>query len=151
MRKRLAALLAIVGIAAGGCNDTFESSLPEVTVRFTCSLAQAPYYRLTTPGQFLKVTENPNHLPVGYGGIIIGQSIYSDGNDYVAFDAACPVEARRDVSVEVQDDGLGTAICPTCHTQYNLSLSGAPVEGEGTEYLKHYSVSVSGTTLIVTN
>ena len=69
---------------------------------------------------------------------------------YVAYDAACPVEASRNVSVEVREDGLGTAECPKCHTQYNLSSGGFPT-GEGTEYLKHYKVTVSGTSLQVRN
>lgn len=86
----------------------------------------------------------------GYAGLIIGQSVFSEGNTYVAYDAACPVEASRNVSVEVLEDGLGTAECPKCHTQYNLSSGGFPT-GEGTEYLKHYKVTVSGTSLQVRN
>ena len=94
--------------------------------------------------------KNVNGLPVGYAGLIIGQSIFSDGNTYVAFDAACPVEAQRNVSVELADDGLGTAVCPKCHTKYDLSNGGFPT-GTGMEYLKHYSVSISGSTLQVRN
>ena len=80
----------------------------------------------------------------------VEQSVFSEGNTYVAYDAACPVEASRNVSVEVLEDGLGTAECPKCHTQYNLSSGGFPT-GEGTEYLKHYKVTVSGTSLQVRN
>jgi len=136
-----------------GCGDSYESSIPSVTFNFSCSLLQSPYFKISGNsgvGRFLKVEKNVNGLPVGYGGLIIGQSVYSDGNTYVAYDAACPVEASRNVSVELIEDGLGTAECPKCHTKYNLSSGGYP-SGEGTEYLKHYKVSVSGTTLQVHN
>ena len=87
----------------------------------------------------------------GVCGIELSGRVFSlEGNTYVAYDAACPVEASRNVSVEVREDGLGTAECPKCHTQYNLSSGGFPT-GEGTEYLKHYKVTVSGTSLQVRN
>jgi hypothetical protein len=54
------------------------------------------------------------------------------------------------VAVSLTDDGLGTAVCPECGTVYNLSNNGYP-QGKGTEYLKHYKVTVSGTTLYVSN
>jgi len=132
------------------CGDSFESSIPSVTFTFSCSLVQSPYYVIKSPGQFLKVEKNVNGLPVGYAGLIIGQSVFSEGNDYIAYDAACPVEVSRSVSVELVEDGLGTAECPVCHTKYDLSSGGFPA-GEGTEYLKPYKVSVSGTTLQVRN
>ena len=37
------------------------------------------------------------------------------------------VEASRNVSIDVQDDGLGTAICPKCKTKYDLSRDGVDV------------------------
>lgn len=143
-------MIGMLWLCAAGCSDSYESSIPSVSFHFSCSLSQAPYYKITTPGQFLKVDRNVNGLPVGYAGLIIGQSVYSDGNTYVAYDAACPVEASRSVAVELTDDGLGTAVCPKCHTAYNLSSGGFPT-GEGTEYLRPYKVSVSGTTLQIRN
>lgn len=140
----------MLGLCAAGCGDSYESSVPSVAFHFSCSLSQSPYYKITTPGQFLKVEKNVNGLPVGYAGLIIGQSVYSDGNTYVAYDAACPVEASRSVSIELQEDGLGSAVCPKCHTTYDLSSGGYPA-GAGTEYLKSYKVIVSGTTLQVRN
>ena len=148
MRRILVLIMLFVSIVA--CDDAYHSAIPDVSFSFSCSLVQGEYSKITIPGQFIKKTKNVNNLPVGYAGLIIGQSIYSEGNTYIAFDAACPVEARRDVSVDLLDDGLGTAVCPSCGTKYNLSSGGFP-EGEGTEYLKRYNVIVSGTNLQVRN
>ena len=121
--RKLCIVIGMLWLCVTSCGDSYESS---------------------------KIEKNVNGLPVGYAGLVIGQSVFSEGNTYVAYDAACPVEASRNVSVEVLEDGLGTAECPKCHTQYNLSSGGFPT-GEGTEYLKHYKVTVSGTSLQVRN
>lgn len=149
MRRLFLVILLFIGVVA--CDDSYKSTIPDVSFYFSCDLVQGEYSKLTIPGQFIKKAKNVNGIPVGYAGLIIGQSIYSQGYDYTVFDAACPVEASRNVSIDVQDDGLGTAICPKCKTKYNLSSGGAPVEGEGKEYLKRYNVIVSGTTLQVRN
>ena len=152
--RKFGIIIGMLWLCVTGCGDSYESSIPSVPFIFSCNLLQSPYFKisgLAGVGQFLKVEKNANGLPVGYAGLIIGQSVHSDGNTYIAYDAACPVEASRSVSVEVQEDGLGTAVCPKCHTEYDLSGGGFPVTGEGTEYLKHYKVSVSGTTLLVRN
>ena len=130
--RKLCIVIGMLWLCVISCGDSYESSIPSVTFNFSCSLSQSPYYKITTPGQFLKIEKNVNGLPVGYAGLIIGQSVFSEGNTYVAYDAACPVEASRNVSVEVLEDGLGTAECPKCHTQYKLSSGGFPT-GEGTE------------------
>lgn len=148
MRRLCFTLLLFIGIVA--CDDSYKSSIPNVSFYFSCNLLQGDYSKLAIPGQFIKREKNVNGIPVGYAGLIIGQSIYSEGNTYIAYDAACPVEASRNVSVDLQDDGFGTAICPSCETKYSLSSGGAP-EGKGTEYLKRYTVLVSGNTLQVRN
>lgn len=148
MRRLFVFILLFISIVS--CDDAYKSNIPDVVFDFSCSLAQAEYSKLTIPGQFIKKTKNVHGIPVGYAGIIIGQSVYSNGNEFIAFDAACPVEVSRSVSVDVQDDGLGIAICPSCKTKYNLSSGGYP-EGGGEEYLKRYNVTVSGSTLQVRN
>ncbi len=117
--RKLCIVIGMLWLCVTSCGDSYQSSIPSVTFNFSCSLSQSPYYKITTPGQFLKIEKNVNGLPVGYAGLIIGQSVFSEGNTYVAYDAACPVEASRNVSVEVLEDGLGTAECPKCHTWWN--------------------------------
>lgn len=148
-RAVISILLLWLGIAS--CGDAYESTIPSVSFSFSCNLAQSPYYKLKTPGQFLKVEKNVNGLPVGYAGLIIGQSVFSDGNSYVAFDAACPVESKKTVSLMVVDDGLGTAECPKCHATYSLSNNGFRSDNGGSEVLRSYKVQVSGNTLRIYN
>lgn len=143
-------LILILFLGVAGCGDTYESSIPNVSFYFACSLKQAPYYEIETPGNFLKVEKNVNGLPVGYAGLIIGKTVYAEGEQYIAFDAACPVEASRKTSINVIADGLGKAVCPVCATEYNLSSGGFPT-GKGTEYLKRYTVTLTGTTLQIRN
>lgn len=153
MRRLFLVILLFIGVVA--CDDSYKSSIPDVSrFEFTCDLLQGEYSRLKIPGQFIKKMKNIYGIPVGYAGLIIGKSVFSQesSSEYVAFDAACPVEASRGVSIDVQeDDGRGTAICPECKTKYDLSNSGVPIEGEGKEYLKRYNAIVSGTKLLVHN
>ena len=149
MRRFFAMLILSVLFVA--CDAGYKSSIPNVRFFFSCSLVQSEYSRLTIPGEFIKKTRNANGIPVGYGGLIIGQSIYSDGYTYVAYDAACPVEVDQRVTVEIKDEGIKKAICPKCGTVYDLNNGAYPVNREDGEYLKPYKVVVNGTTLVVQN
>ena len=121
------------------CGDSFESSIPDVgRFSFEVDLLQAQFQSIRLPGCFVPVTKNEHYVRLGFGGLIIGNSYY---NGYCAYDAACPVEASRDVIVELTNDGLGKAVCPKCGTIYDLNNYGAP-NGVGTEYLKDYRVIV---------
>ena len=142
-----------------GCNDTFYSSIPNAPVNFICSLAQSPYVIITTTNQFFtvqktssgfsgintagqKISGNKYGFYFGYGGILVGNSAF---NGYCAFDWACPYEYKeynKKVSVELQTDGIGTAICPVCQTKYDLNNGGIPKEGDSKERLKPYKVTL---------
>lgn len=151
-KARILGLAALIALLVSSCSkEEYQTSIPSVPFVFTCSLLQNPYYKLQTPGQFIKVEKNVYGIAVGYAGLIIGKSVYDvDGDIFYAYDAACPVEANKGVSINLVDDGLGTAVCPKCKTKYYLSSGGYP-EGIGTEYLKRYNVIVSGTNLQVSN
>lgn len=154
MLKGMQRIYFLIGVLWWGiisCEDAYESNIPSVSFSFSCNLAQHPYYQLTTPGRFLKVERNVNGLPVGFAGLIIGQSVFSEGDVYLAFDAACPVEASRDVVLTVKDDGLGTAVCSKCKATFGLSANGSRNDGKGQEALRSYKVTVSGNTLQVRN
>ncbi|MDL2212707.1 hypothetical protein LJC72_13305 [Bacteroides sp. OttesenSCG-928-D19] len=147
MKRAFAILLLLVGILA--CEDTYQSSIPDVKVSFSCNMVQSEFTPIQVPGQFVKVTRDNHNIPVGYGGLIIGQSIFPD-NGFCAYDAACPVEASRTVSLEIINNGLGGATCPSCGTKYNLSNFGFS-EVENSEPLKQYKVTNSGTILRVSH
>jgi hypothetical protein len=139
MRKII--LLSVLLLSAVSCGDSFKSSIPDVAkFSFEANLLQAQFQSIKSLGQYVLVLKNEHNLKLGFGGLIIGNSYY---NGYCAFDAACPVEASRDVVVTLASDGLGKAVCPKCKTVYDLNNNGAP-NGVGTEYLRHYSVIVAG-------
>ena len=134
--------IGLVALFFTACEAYYKSSIPNVRFRFHCDLRQAEYMFLSTPGQFLKKTRNANGIPVGYGGLIIGQSVYSEGYTFVAYDAACPVEVDQRVTVDIVDEGLQKAVCPKCGTIYDLNNGAYPVNRKGGEYLKPYRVHV---------
>lgn len=148
MRRLCLTVLMFIGLAA--CGDSYQSSIPNVSFYFSCSLVQADYIIIQSYGQFKKVTRNVNLIPVGYGGLLIGQFNDFGNYRYIAYDAACPVEVSRSTSLDLSAD-FRTAVCPVCKTKYDLESGGFPVAGKGTEALKRYNVLVSGTNLEVRN
>lgn len=160
----------ILGVVlATSCKDEYSSNIPDTPVSMTCDLRNN-FVQITSPGQFVTVTKIPEgyviafpdkpslavktqkaqYARLGYGGLIVGNSSF---NGYCAYDAACPVEANRKSILMVRNDGLGTAVCPTCGSEFNLNNGGIPVKGESKEQLKHYRVSLisGGTELNVYN
>nr|WP_321374025.1 hypothetical protein [uncultured Bacteroides sp.] len=137
MKKLILFISLLFGTVS--CGDSFESSIPDVgRFGFEVNLLQAQFQSIQSQGNFVLVLKNEHNVKPGFGGLIIGNSYY---NGYCAYDAACPVEASRDVIVELTNDGLGKAVCPKCGTIYDLNNYGAP-NGVGTEYLKDYRVIV---------
>lgn len=76
----------------------------------------------------------------GLGGLLVCTTYLGDE---IAYDMACPVECRRDITVFINDDRL--AECIRCHSTYDVfSLPGSPVSGEAAEKgygLQIYNVS----------
>lgn len=162
IKNWFAAILILLSTSA--CKDEYLSSIPDAPVNLTCDLTNY-FVQLTTPGQFSLVTKIsggyqisfPGKTPLairgeatnkevylGYGGLIIGNSSFSG---YCAFDATCPVEASRKAILAIKNDGLGTAVCPKCGSEFDLNNGGIPVKGESKERLKQYKASlVSGAT-----
>lgn len=163
MMKKSGLLLIVSLIIATSCKDEYTSNIPDSPVSLTCDLKNN-FVQITTPGQFVKVskiaegyviaypdrpslavkTQKAQYARLGYAGLIVGNSSF---NGYCAYDAACPVEASRKSVLTIINDGLGTAVCPTCGSKFNLNNGGIPIEGESKEQLKRYKVSlVSGGT-----
>ncbi|MBQ0115648.1 MAG: hypothetical protein KBT10_07245 [Bacteroidales bacterium] len=66
----------------------------------------------------------------GYGGVvlIVGTDISTGDHAVTAYETACPVENRPDVSVDIAANL--DAVCPKCGSHYNvLTGSGSPVSG----------------------
>ena len=98
--KYLSVVFLFIGLSA--CGDNYESSIP--SVRFNLEYNVSVFPTITTPGYFVKVERNVNGISVGYSGLILGKSLWDTtvgDNNYVCFDAACPVEAQRGVSAHL--------------------------------------------------
>lgn len=76
-----------------------------------------------------RIPSNFNYLAssaTGFGGILL-VSTYS--GEPIAFDMACPVECRADVTIFINADKQ--AECERCHSCYDVFMQmGAPVSGE---------------------
>lgn len=71
----------------------------------------------------------------GYGGVLLMMCLDASTASYSpqAFDAACPVENRADITVSIDPQNFD-AVCPTCKSRYNvLTGSGGPTQGKAVE------------------
>ena len=136
-------LFTLLLLLSTSCGDDIKSSLPNVMFDFECDMRQAAYSSLNTAGQFVSIDKNEHGVKIAYGGLIVGQSAFPGFDNekvFYAFDKACPVEANRDITIQLGASGTGKAVCPKCKTEYDLNNGGVP-KGTGTEYLKRYSIT----------
>ncbi|MDR1356949.1 MAG: (2Fe-2S)-binding protein [Tannerellaceae bacterium] len=146
-------LLCLLALASSSCEKAFVSSIPDYAVYLELDLdfednALLPVlaYKIYTPQNVNQAVEK-----TGFGGVLVFHGIGAGTNPYHAFDAACPYEANRSITVAVDEDHL-YATCPKCQTRYDLaSGAGNPVSGPGHEQLKPYRVSVVGNKIRVGN
>ncbi|MFV0366143.1 MAG: hypothetical protein ACK5JS_06535 [Mangrovibacterium sp.] len=131
----------------GACSDNFISSVPDSSFEFQINLNV--YNDLLVPGEAEYFSAG------GYSGVwVVNSPILSDKNNpYIAFDACCPYEAKRSIRIS---DGGGYAQCDSCHTLYNWQVDGSTIAGDslggpGTEPLRPYTVSKTGSMLTVFN
>ncbi len=93
-----------------------------------------------------RVFNRPDRIPAdfpyiassmtGLGGLLVCTTYIGDE---IAYDMACPVECRRDITVFINENGL--AECIKCHSTYEVfSLPGSPVSGEAAE--KGYGLQI---------
>ncbi len=82
-------------------------------------------------------------MQTGFGGVLLVGDIL--GNP-IAYEMACPVENKKDVTIKVDND-INDAYCPKCKSRYSIySNYGIPTSGKALEYnygLTKYSV-ISG-------
>lgn len=136
----IAAALLLCGTAA--CDSIDDKRLPAVPVNVTFNtpamwntygVSGALDTRRFILTRFERV---PHDFPyaattsTGFGGILLVCDYY--GNP-LAYDLACPVEARSDVRVEVDNESL-LAECPVCHSTYAIFENfGHPMSGIAAE------------------
>ncbi|MFV0521840.1 MAG: hypothetical protein ACK5MI_05360 [Mangrovibacterium sp.] len=139
--------LLVTGITLSSCADNFVSSIPNTDFELQINLNI--YNDLLVPGGAKYFSAG------GYSGVwVINSPILSgENNPFIAFDACCPYESKHDIIVK----NKGTyAECDSCHTIYNWQIDGSVLAGDslgglGTEPLRPYSISKTGSMLTVFN
>ena len=117
--KRLLFLI-LCGIAFS-CS-TFVSNIPDARVYLELDLTYQDRALKTLSAYKIYNQKNIDQAGemTGFGGVLVYHGVNASGMDqYYAFDAACPYEAKTSIIVEVTDDGL-YAICPKCGSKYDL-------------------------------
>jgi nitrite reductase/ring-hydroxylating ferredoxin subunit len=134
----LAILLLTISGSFSACSDDQSNFVPYVKVNKYISLVN--YNNLMIPGNSMTFPAD------GYAGLIV---ICISDQQYLAFDACCPLEGLKSSIVETNPGQTGivassnlTATCKTCGSQYILFNGGYPVKGPSTRNLQQYAVTV---------
>ena len=136
----------IIAIAAAlcllcSCDSVDNKVLPAYTVRLDLStFALWNTYGVNGVGDY-RIFSREKRLPAnfpynantytGFGGVLLVMGLDAVTASYapLAFDAACPVERRADITLSIDPSTLD-AVCPSCHSHYNvLTGSGGPISG----------------------
>lgn len=124
-----------LSVMAAACDSADDDRLPHapVHIEFTTvgtwhayGVAGALDHR-----EFIKNRKIPSGFlyseasATGFGGVIL---VCSFNNEPLAYDLACPVEAKQTVTIGIDSDN-NTAECPQCHSTYDIFRNGAPLGG----------------------
>lgn len=144
MMKRLrikwyVALLAVLLMAS--CEKVNNKEVPKFIVQIdlgtyalwnTYGVHGVGDYRIFNRGKQL-----PSNFPynvntyTGYGGVLLIMALDGSTGSYEpqAFDAACPVENKPEVSIGIDASNF-EAVCPECKSRFNvLTGMGGPISG----------------------
>jgi hypothetical protein len=128
------------------CGDKREEYIPYQYVDFTVDININN--NLTSPNTSMLYPHE------GYGGVIIYCWYYDssspDKSIYYAFDATCTLEVNDSCTV-INEGNVNVGECPCCHTKYDFSTGGYPIQGEALYPLKSYNISLINNKLYVRN
>ncbi len=125
----------VLGCDTGSINN--NPNIPNYSVNLQINLSLPDYSHL----QFAS-----NHI-VDYSQGARGIVVFNAGNNYVAFDLACPNQTYSTCATPMTINGIN-ATCSCDSTVYNLFSGQSP----GQQYpMKQYRVDVNGGYLYVTN
>ena len=135
----LTAIAAFVAIIAPGCHTIDDDRIPVMPVNIVFyTVADWNIYGVSGAldyKYFIRDLRQPSNFPytaqtfTGFGGILLLTDVMGNAQ---AYDLSCPVEANKNIRVEIDDEML--AHCPKCGSTYNVfSLQGHPVGGRAAE------------------
>lgn len=134
---KLAVLFTLVVILMG-CEHIDDDRIPRVNVNIVFAnegvwakygvagaLDSRRFIRNTSPAVPVDFPYTANTF-TGYGGVLLVGDLY--GNP-VAYDLACPYEAKPDIRINV-DKEANNAVCPVCGSTYDIfGGQGRPTSG----------------------
>ena len=136
----IAAVVALLPLLSG-CDHVNNKEVPAFTVRLDLgSYALWSTYGVSGVGDYTIFNRDrrlPSNFPynantfTGYGGVLLMMALDASTGTYapVAYDAACPVENKTDITVSVDATNL-EAVCGKCGSRYNvLTGAGGPISG----------------------
>ena len=143
MTRFLFALLLLLGIS---CTKINESEIPYAIVYLKLDLRYEDKDLVGSLHHKSFTAPRYDGERVGYSGVVV----INGNTGYYAYDLCCPHEARQSVRVKPSD--VGTAKCPECGSEYDLSYgNGNPTSGPSQYTLRRYNVMHSGQELIIRN
>lgn len=157
LRRYIILTLVAWGFVAlvSSCSKGLTSNAPSSNwpVYYEIDLNSSKAKPLLPSGGYIVVTEPElAHSALGFGGLLIIHAPLPDsfGNEYYAYDLACPVEMDPIVKLFVNDKL--EAECPSCHSAFAILYGGGnPTHGKAEKALTTYKVFRSGSRLVITN
>lgn len=160
LKKIIYILSLSVSLLAISCNHIDSSRIPAMPVNIQLdNTGLWNTYGVFSYGQyrmFIKSKKLPSNFSysalsyTGFGGVLLISG--NDNGDYntpLAYDLACPVEAKESVIVGI--NSKYEAVCPVCGSVYNVCEGyGAPVSGRaldlhyGLQRFRVYPASLGG-------
>ena len=122
------------------CIENVTSTIPDYPVRLNLNLLTEYAIFRNSTGESLVFEERIKETDrIGFGGVLVCTNY--EGK-YLAFDLACPYEAKQDVRVEV--DGFFVE-CKECGSRFNFYTSdfALPDKGPSKQGLKKYKTALS--------
>ena len=151
MRRAIALLLiAVAGAVACTSIDDKRTPAYQVNIRLN-SVGLWDTYGVHGMGDYRVFSlrkKQPSNFPftantyTGFAGVLLLMGYDFTTQTYntpVAFEIACPVENRVDVTVDYNADTF-EAVCPKCGSHYNV-LEGGGAAVSGTAYERHYGLT----------
>ena len=138
---RLVRLLGLV-LLFFSCRKTVDTSIPNVAVNESLTLAEPSNFPLTAQGGWV-------YHPGGYSGLVVYRRAFTGNfDDFVTYDRACPRHYSSTCGrLNVVDDFY--LVCPCDSSQWYL-LNGFP-EAQQNGLLKQYSTTFTAGVIYIQN
>lgn len=141
-------LLSALVLLFTACGDSFEQRIPSapVYIRVDLNVSRDQALGGVNSGVFYTTGKKLYDAErMGFGGVYVYHTVNTDLRSmYAAFDIACPVEAKRDVTVSKGEEG--ELMCSKCGSVFEVLYgTGHAIEGPANEKnyrLQPYTVSI---------